>query len=62
MSDLSEFIRISQELGDDMAFVQAGGGIVFDSDPESEFLETVNKSQALIAAAREAKNFVSIID
>ncbi len=43
-------------------FVQAGGGIVFDSDPESEFLETVNKSQALIAAAREAKNFVSIID
>ena len=26
MSDLSEFIRISQKLGDDMAFVQAGGG------------------------------------
>ena len=26
MSDLSEFIRISKELGNDMAFVQAGGG------------------------------------
>jgi len=30
--------------------VQAGGGIVFDSKPEAEFEETVNKSLALLTA------------
>ncbi|MEM8959752.1 MAG: anthranilate synthase component I, partial [Pseudomonadota bacterium] len=32
-------------------FVQAGGGVVADSDPEAEFQETVNKARALISAA-----------
>ncbi|HLQ75702.1 MAG TPA: anthranilate synthase component I family protein, partial [Terriglobia bacterium] len=31
-------------------YVQAGGGIVADSVPENEYLETVNKSRALIRA------------
>jgi len=31
-------------------FIQAGGGIVADSVPENEFMETVNKSRALIRA------------
>jgi anthranilate synthase component 1 len=31
-------------------FIQAGAGIVADSDPESEFEETVNKARALIEA------------
>jgi anthranilate synthase component 1 len=35
-------------------YVQAGGGVVADSDPESEFQETVNKAKALMAAADEA--------
>jgi anthranilate synthase component 1 len=32
------------------AYVQAGGGIVADSVPEKEYLETVNKAKALIVA------------
>lgn len=39
---------------DGMMYVQAGGGVVADSDPESEFQETVNKARALMAAADEA--------
>ena len=35
---------------DGVASVQAGGGIVFDSKPEAEFEETVNKSLALLTA------------
>ena len=34
--------------------IQASGGIVADSDPESEYMETVNKSRALLRAAEEA--------
>lgn len=37
--------------------VQAGGGVVYDSDPAAEFQETVNKSKALIQAARDARLF-----
>ena len=29
-------------------YLQAGGGVVFDSDAEKEFQETINKSKALI--------------
>jgi anthranilate synthase component 1 len=39
-------------------YIQAGGGVVFDSDPEAEFQETVNKSNALRQAARDAALFV----
>jgi anthranilate synthase component 1 len=31
-------------------FIQAGGGIVADSIPENEYMETVNKSRALLRA------------
>lgn len=34
--------------------IQAGGGVVADSDPEFEYQETVNKSKALIRAAELA--------
>ncbi|MDX2031786.1 MAG: anthranilate synthase component I [Blastocatellia bacterium] len=37
------------------AYVQAGGGIVADSVPESEFAESVNKSRALIRAIEMAE-------
>jgi anthranilate/para-aminobenzoate synthase component I len=30
------------------AYIQAGGGIVADSDPEAEYYETLHKAQALI--------------
>jgi len=37
-------------------YIQAGGGIVADSVPENEYLETVNKSRALIRAINLAQN------
>ena len=37
--------------------VQAGCGVVADSDPEAEYQETVNKARALIRAAEEAVRF-----
>jgi anthranilate synthase component 1 len=43
---------------DGILYVQAGGGVVADSDPESEFQETVNKARALVSAAEEAVRFV----
>ena len=43
---------------DQTLYIQAGGGVVYDSDPEAEFQETVNKSKALRAAAADARLFV----
>ncbi|MHA1599127.1 MAG: chorismate-binding protein, partial [Alphaproteobacteria bacterium] len=40
-------------------YVQAGGGIVADSDPEAEYQESRNKAKALIRAAQEAIEFAS---
>ncbi|MEM6973986.1 MAG: anthranilate synthase component I [Pseudomonadota bacterium] len=42
---------------DDRLYVQAGGGVVWDSDPQAEFDETVNKSRALLHAAAVARGF-----
>jgi anthranilate synthase component 1 len=36
------------------AYIQAGGGVVADSVPEREYLETVNKALALVTALRAA--------
>ncbi len=43
---------------DQTLYIQAGGGVVYDSDPEAEFMETVNKSKALRRAAEDAGLFV----
>lgn len=45
-------------LKDRKLHIQAGGGIVWDSDPETEWIETVNKSDALRKAAEDAGRFV----
>jgi anthranilate synthase component 1 len=37
-------------------FIQAGGGIVADSDPHTEWLETVNKAKALLTAWAMARS------
>jgi anthranilate synthase component 1 len=42
---------------DGILYVQAGGGVVYDSDPEAEYQETVNKAKALMNAAAVARNF-----
>jgi len=45
-------------LANDRAFVQAGAGIVSDSDPSAEYEETVNKSAALRRAVAVARSVV----
>ncbi|GAB5446487.1 anthranilate synthase component I [Gymnodinialimonas sp.] len=42
---------------DEKLYIQAGGGVVYDSDPEAEFMETVNKSRAIRKAAEDASLF-----
>ena len=44
-------------LKDEKLYIQAGGGVVYDSDPEAEYQETVNKSRALRRAAEDAGLF-----
>jgi anthranilate synthase component 1 len=44
---------------DGTMYVQAGAGIVADSDPEFEQQECINKAKALFRAAEEAKRFAS---
>ncbi|MSQ11406.1 MAG: anthranilate synthase component I [Dehalococcoidia bacterium] len=42
-------------LKDGVAYIQAGGGIVYDSDPEAEYQETLQKAQALLRAVAQAE-------
>ncbi|HZZ32136.1 MAG TPA: anthranilate synthase component I [Phenylobacterium sp.] len=43
---------------DGMMYVQAGGGVVADSDPNAEYEETLHKARALRRAAEESWRFV----
>jgi anthranilate synthase component 1 len=40
---------------DGVAYLQAGGGIVYDSVPATEYMETVNKMRALMRAIDQAE-------
>ena len=40
-------------------YVQAGGGVVADSDPEAEYQESCNKARAVIRAAEEAMRYAA---
>ena len=44
-------------LKDQNLYLQAGGTVVFDSDAETEFQETINKSKALLKAAQDSIHF-----
>jgi len=44
-------------LKDGVAYVQAGGGIVADSEPGYEFNETVNKAQSMLSAISLAEHY-----
>ncbi|MEO0370810.1 MAG: anthranilate synthase component I [Pseudomonadota bacterium] len=44
-------------LKDEKLYIQAGGGVVYDSDPEAEYMETVHKSNAIRRAAADAARF-----
>jgi len=52
--DMAIAIRTALVLGNEV-FVQAGAGIVADSDPEKEWWETVNKAKALMKAISMAE-------
>jgi anthranilate synthase component 1 len=40
---------------DKTAYIQAGGGVVADSDPAAEYQETVNKAKAMMRAVEMAE-------
>jgi anthranilate synthase component I len=42
---------------EDVAYLQAGGGIVFDSDPEDEWIETMNKLGANVRTLEAAEAY-----
>ena len=42
---------------DGRLFMQAGGGVVHDSDPAAEYMETVHKTNAIRRAAEDAARF-----
>ncbi len=46
-------------LKDGKLTLQAGGGVVADSDPEAEYQESWNKAKALLRAAEEAVRFAT---
>ena len=45
---------------DGVAHVQAGGGIVFDSTPEFEYMETLHKASAILTAIDQAEQEIDI--
>ena len=38
-------------------YIQAGGGVVYDSNPEDEYQETINKAGALMASAKDSYKY-----
>ncbi len=44
---------------DKVLYIQAGGGVVADSDPEAEYQETITKARAMVRSAEEAVRFAS---
>ncbi|PWG16378.1 anthranilate synthase component I [Salibaculum griseiflavum] len=56
--DMCIALRTAVLKGEDL-YIQAGGGVVYDSDPEAEYMETVHKSGAIRRAAAEAHRFTS---
>jgi anthranilate synthase component 1 len=44
---------------DGTMYVQAGVGVVADSEPESEYAESVQKARALFRAAEDAVRFAT---
>ena len=60
-ADLAIAIRTAF-IRDSMAHVQAGAGIVLDSDPQSEYEETLNKAKATLTAISAANSMRIIND
>ncbi|MBK5239484.1 MAG: chorismate-binding protein, partial [Actinomycetales bacterium] len=58
-ADLAIAIRTAT-LIDNMAYVQAGAGLVMDSNPETEYIETQNKAAAPLRAVSIANALVKL--
>lgn len=58
-ADLAIAIRTAV-IRDGLAYIQAGAGIVLDSDPESEYQETLNKASAPIRAVNKANRLARL--
>jgi anthranilate synthase component 1 len=43
-----------------VAHIQVGAGIVADSDPPTEYQETINKANATLAAVAEAERMEAL--
>jgi anthranilate synthase component 1 len=43
---------------DGKIYLQAGAGVVFDSDPKSEYQECINKALGLVKACEKIKEFI----
>ena len=56
--DMCIALRTAVMKGDQL-YIQAGGGVVYDSDAEAEYMETVHKSNAIRRAAADATMFRS---
>ena len=55
--DMNTCIAIrTMVMKDQMVYFQSGAGIVYDSDPEKEFEETVSKAKAINSAIDLAEN------
>lgn len=60
-SDMDFCITIRTMFGSaDKIYIQAGAGIVADSVPEKEYIETINKAKALMLAYENAKKMDAI--
>jgi anthranilate synthase component 1 len=57
--DMAITIR-TLEIRGGQIYLQAGAGIVFDSVPENEYQETINKGSALFRAVEMANNGLKI--
>jgi anthranilate synthase component 1 len=53
--DMASSIR-TMVVSKGMAYTQAGGGVVYDSVPETEYQETLNKARALLTAISQAES------
>jgi anthranilate synthase component 1 len=60
-ADLAIAIRTAF-IRNSVAHVQAGAGIVLDSDPQSEYEETVNKAKATLTSISAANSMQTIHD
>ena len=59
LEDYNRFIDLGKLIKDEKIYLQTGAGVVFDSNPKSEYQECLNKARALMVACDKIKDFFS---